>query len=406
MEESMAIEKMAGTQSGGIVIIDGGTVRVVRSAAFEAPKAASYLAALPDELRLPAIEDLLEHGAAAASLAQSSSHVVMMEAKIAELATQLGMNLDKQMREVGADQAKVMREQLQAFYTAVGKLVSPLTDENAKDGLPAKMLELLELSNRHVMKQWTALVNDADEGVMAKAVKHICDQVKETGLAITKTIAADQALRRGSVRRGGVFEEVIAARLPVLAMGVGRVEHSSRTSGDKASNTGDYVVVIDGYLPELRIVLEAKSQKTPWSQARIQQELKAARANRGAVVGILVADSADMLPGHVGFGQSGPFDFWVAYDPEVGDDTMLACAIYMAKVTALSTVTVEAGDEVDIPSAQREVSVMRGLLEAFAKFDTSGTKINREVDSIRSLADELKAELLAALRRLDAILSR
>lgn len=78
----------------------------------------------------------------------------------------------------------------------------------------------------------------------------------------------------------------------------------------------------------------------------------------------------------------------------------------MAKVTAISTVTVEAGEEVDIPAAQREVSVMRGLLDAFAKFDTSGTKINREVDSIRSLADELKAEILAALRRLDAILSR
>jgi len=402
----MAIEKMAGTHSGGIVIIDGGTVRVVRSAAFEAPKAATYLAALPDEARQPAIEDLLEHGAAAASLVQSSAHVVMLESKIAELAAQLAVNLDKQLRETGADQAKVMREQLQAFYTAVGKLVSPLTDENAKDGLPAKMLELLELSNRHVMKQWAALVSDADEGVMAKAVKHICDQVKETGLAITRTIAADQALRRGSVRRGGVFEEVIAARLPVLAMGVGRVEHSSRTSGDKAGNTGDYVVVIDGYLPELRIVLEAKSQKTPRSQARIQQELKAARANRGAVVGILVADSTDMLPGHVGFGQTGPFDFWVAYDPEVGDDTVLACAIYMAKVTALSTMTVEAGDEVDIPAAQREVSVMRGLLDAFAKFDASGTKINREVDSIRSLADELKAELLAAMRRLDAILSR
>jgi hypothetical protein len=34
----------------------------------------------------------------------------------------------------------------------------------------------------------------------------------------------------------------------------------------------------------------------------------------------------------------------------------------------------------------------------------SGSKVTREVDSIRKVADELKAELLAALRRLDAAL--
>jgi hypothetical protein len=401
----MAIEKMAGTHSGGIVIIDGGTVRVVRSAAFEAPKAAGYLAGIPDDFRLEAIEDLLEHGAAAAALAQSSAHVVMLEAKVGELTTQLGANLAKQLAEAGADHNKVLQQLLLGHKAELAKLLAPLTDTNAKEGLPAKMVELLELSNRHAMKQWTAMVNDTDEGVMAKAVKQICEQVKAEALAITKAIAADQALRKGSVRRGGVFEEVIASRLPVLAMGIGRVEQCSRTSGDKAGNVGDYVIVIDGYLPELRIVLEAKSQRTAWSPARIHQELKAARANRGAIVGILIADSVDMLPGHVGFGQVGPFDYYVAMDPEFGDDTVLACAIYMAKVTALSTVMVEAGEGIDIPAAQREVSVMRGLLEAFAKFDLSGTKINREVDSIRSVADELKAELLAALRRLDAILS-
>lgn len=401
----MAIEKMPATSSGGIVIIDGGTVRVVRSAAFEAPKAAAYLGSMPDELRLTAIEDLLEHGAAAASLAQSSAHVVMLEAKVGELTTQLGADLAKQLMEAGADHNKVLQQLLLAHKVELAKLLAPLTNENLKDGLPAKMVELLELSNRHAMKQWAAMVNDADEGVMAKAVKQITEQVKAEALAITKAIAADQALRRGSVRRGGDFEEIIASRLQILALGVGRVEHCSRTAGDKAGNIGDYVVAIDGFQPELRIVLEAKSQKTPWSPARIHGELKAARANRGAVVGILVADSPDMLPGKVGFGQVGPFDYFVALDPEVGDDTALACAIYLAKVTALSTVAVEAGEDIDIPAAQREVTVIRGLLEAFSKFDASGSKINREVDSIRTVADELKAELVAALRRLDAILS-
>jgi hypothetical protein len=45
-------------------------------------------------------------------------------------------------------------------------------------------------------------------------------------------------------------------------------------------------------------------------------------------------------------------------------------------------------------------------MEVFSKIDSSGSKINREVDTIRSVADELKNELVAALRRLDAILHR
>jgi hypothetical protein len=401
----MALDNLTGMHAGSIVVIDGATVRVVRSAAFEAPKAAAYLGSLPEELRLEAIEDLLEHGAAAASLAQSSAHVVMLEAKVDELTTQLSANLAKQFQEAGVDHSKVLQQLLVQHKLELTKLLSPLTDANLKDGLPAKMSELLEVANRHAMKQLGLMLNDAEEGVMAHAVKQITEQVKETGIALTKAIAADHALRTGSVRRGGAFEDVLGARLPILARPIGRVEHCSRTPGDKAGNTGDYVIVMDDYEPEIRIAVEAKSQKAPWSPERIRQELKTARMNRNSAVAVMVTDSPEMLPGKVGFGQVGPFDFFVAFTPDTGDDTALACALYLAKVAALSTLPVGAGNQVDLLASQREISVMRGLLSAFSKIDASGSKVTREVDSIRKVADELKAELLAALRRLDAALS-
>lgn len=399
----MAIEKMAGQQSGGIVVIDGGTVRVVRSAAFEAPKAASYLALVPEELRPEAIEDLLEHGAAAASLAQTSAHIVMLEAKIGELTAQLSLGLAKQLRESGADSSKVLQQMLQEHEKKLMKLLLPLTDEKAKDGLPARMLELLELANRQAMKQLAVMLEEGDQGALAKVVKEITTQIKATGVEVMRTVAADQALRHGSVRRGGIFEEVLGVRLASLVRPIGRLEPCSRSAGDKAANVGDYLVALDGYEPELRIVVEAKSQKAPWSTERIRRELKAARANRAAAVAILVADGHQMLPGKVGFGQVGAFEFFVAFDPETGDDTALACAIYLAKAAAISTIAVEAADQVDVGAIHREVSVMRGLLEAFGKIDASGSKINREVDSIRRVGDDLKSELLASLRRLDAL---
>jgi len=42
----------------------------------------------------------------------------------------------------------------------------------------------------------------------------------------------------------------------------------------------------------------------------------------------------------------------------------------------------------------------------YSKIDCLGSKINREVDTIPNVADEFKNELLAALRRLDAILNK
>jgi len=402
----MAIQKIVGSQPGAIVVIDGATVHVVRPAVFEAPKAAAYLGALPDELRLEAVEDLLEHGAATASLAQTSAHVVMLESKIGELTNQLSVNLAKQLQEAGADSSKITLKLLQDHAQQLTTLLAPLTDVNAKDGLPTKMADLLELSNRHAIKQIEAMLNEGDDGVIGKAVKRITDQIKETGIELTRAMAADMALRKGSVRRGGDFEDVIGARLPILARPIGRVEHCSRTPGDKACNTGDYVIVLDGFEPDLRIAVEAKSQKTPWSAVRIRQELKAARMNRNSVAAIMVSDSADMLPGKVGFGQVGPFDFFVVFDSEVGDDTALACALYMAKVAALSTTSIEAGVQVDTVAAQREVSILLGLLDSFSKIESSSARIDREVDHVRAVAGGLREDLLAALRRLDSILTK
>jgi len=65
------------------------------------------------------------------------------------------------------------------------------------------------------------------------------------------------------------------------------------------------------------------------------------RANRASAAAILVAENANMLPGQAGFGQVSPFDFVVAFNPQVGDETALMCGLYLAKVAAISTI---AGD--------------------------------------------------------------
>ena len=220
-------------------------------------------------------------------------------------------------------------------------------------------------------------------------------------------IVEREALRTKSNRRGGCFEDVLSARLPILTRGIGRVEHCARTEGEKAGDGGDYQVTVETAPggEAVCIAVEAKSHKNRFSPNAIRAELKRARANRGAVAGVFVVDNADTLPDGLGFGQVSECDFFVAYDPEDGDETALTCALYMAKVAALSTITSDAGSDLDVNAMQREISVIRGLLEQFSKIEGCHSKIDKEVTAARTLAADLKSDILAALRCLDTILA-
>lgn len=89
-----------------------------------------------------------------------------------------------------------------------------------------------------------------------------------------------------------------------------------------------------------------------------------------------------------------------------GDETALVCALYMAKGVALGAIVKSGGTDIDFVAAEREISVIRGLLEQFSKIENCHSKIDREVTSARSLAADLRMAILDALRRLDSLLSR
>jgi len=404
----MAVHKYANSNAAaGSVIVDGATIRIMGPVALEAPKAAAFLGDIPDSHRAMVVEELLEHGAAAAAAVQTSAHVVMLEAKLAELTTKFRTDLDEQLKTAGAHAADVTERLLAAHKAEVAKLLAPLFDTNAKNGLPAKMVELLDNANRVAIHHIEVMLKDGEEGALGKAVKQITDQVKETGLIITKEFAAREALITKSSLRGTRFEDALAGRLPAVVRAMGRVERCATVAGDKARNAGDYLITLDQTMTDERvtIVVEAKSHKNRFSPNEIRKEMKVARANRGAAAGVFVAETAEILPDGIGFGQVSECDFYVAFDPRVGDETCLTCALYMAKVVVLSSMMVDSGVQVDVGALQREVVAMRGLLEQFSKIEACHSKVDKEIGSARTYAADLKADILASLRRLDTILT-
>jgi hypothetical protein len=404
----MAVQRLfTGQTSPGTVVVDGPTVQIVKVVALEAPKAAGLLSTIPDDDRVMVLEELLEHGAAAAMAAQTSAHVVQLEAKVAELSEQLRELLGDLLEDSSKASAEETQKLLQAHKEALIQLLTPLTDPDNKEGLPVRMAELLERVNNESLKRVEGLLQDGDQGVLAQAVKAIVKEIKETGLSITKELSARNALLRKSNLRGGRFEEVLAVQLPVLVRVVGRVEHTATTEGDKGGNAGDYLVTVEqGRAGEtLSIAVEAKSVSKRMSPAFIRAELAKARHNRSAAAGILVAESREMVPGGAPLGQVSETDFFAVFDPETGDDTALACSLYMARVAAIAAATPPSGEGVDIAAAQNEVGQIRELLNLFSKMEGHHSRVEKEIVSARTVAADLRAEILARLRHLDAMLT-
>jgi hypothetical protein len=403
----MAIHRYVNpSDSTGDLLVDGPTITIIGHVVFEAPKAASLLSALRPELRMGAIEDFLEHGASTTAAVQTSAHIVLLENKIEELVTKLAEALAEQLKTADENSAEETEKLLTAFNAALTKLLGPL-DPNTKDSLPTVMVAMLEKSNKAAMDHIAVMLNDADEGALGKAVKKITGEVKEMTTAITKVIGEREALRTKSNRRGGCFEDVLSIRLPILTRGMGRVEHCARAEGDKAADAGDYLITVES-VPggeSANIAVEAKSHKKPFSANAIRAELKRVRSNRNAAAAVFVVEKADSLPDGIGFGQVSECDFFVAFDPEDGDETALVCALYMAKVVALGAIANDGGEEIDLVAAQREITVIRRLLEQFSKIENSHSKIDKEVTSARTLAADMKSDILAALRRLDSLLT-
>ena len=232
------------SDSTGDLVVDGPTIAIIGHVVFEAPKAASLLSALRPELRMGAIEDFLEHGAATAAAVQTSAHIVLLENKIEELVTKLAEALAEQLKTADRNSAEETEKLLTAFNASLTRLLGPL-DPNTKDGLPTVMVAMLEKSNKAAMDHIAVMLNDAEEGALGKAVKKITGEVKEMTTAITKVIGEREALRTKSNRRGGCFEEVLSIRLPILTRGMGRVEHCARAEGDKAADAGDYLITVE-----------------------------------------------------------------------------------------------------------------------------------------------------------------
>jgi hypothetical protein len=86
--------------------------------------------------------------------------------------------------------------------------------------------------------------------------------------------------------------------------------------------------------------------------------------------------------------------------------TPLVCALNLASVTALGAIANVAGDEIDAVAIPHGIGGVHGILEQFSRMDTCFSTMDRE-SSLRlgTLGAAVQTDILAALRRLDSLMS-
>jgi len=232
------------------------------------------------------------------------------------------------------------------------------------------------------------------------------ERLNERLTAIEAAASARASERAKSAAKGADFEELLGAMLGELARGSGDL--LDRTADDQGdvirSKKGDFVITVNPALTngaDLRLVVEAKDRAI--SGRAMRDELREAKTNRGAAIGLVV-----FTPAHAPSGIA-PFDVragdvYCVIDPEAPEPATLEAAVRLARLLALASLR-EAEVEVDasaisgaLTGIREQLELVRGLKATLTSIGTSSKEVAVGLDRLRDGIIARVAEAEAELR--------
>jgi hypothetical protein len=167
------------------------------------------------------------------------------------------------------------------------------------------------------------------------------------------------------------------------------------------SKKGDFVVTVDPSLTggaDVRIVVEAKDR--PMSGRAMRDELREAKENRAASVGVVV-----FSPSHAPAGIA-PFDVragdvYCVVDPAAPDPSTLEAALRLARLLALAGLR-EVAAEVDVEAVRAAMTGVRAELEALKGIKATLTSIANGAVGVQAALDRLREAVIARVAEAEA----
>jgi hypothetical protein len=230
--------------------------------------------------------------------------------------------------------------------------------------------------------------------------------IEERLVAIEAAAAARGAERARSAAKGADFEDVLDVMLGELARGAGDLldRTGTETGALLKSKKGDFVIGIDPRVArgaDLRIVVEAKDR--PMSMRAIRDELREARENRGAAIGIVVFSPAHAPSGIAPFAIVGT-DVYCVIDPLSPEPATLEAAVRLARLLAVATLE-EREVEVDAAAIGAALTAVREQLETVRTLKAQLTSISTATKGIWSGLDVMRSNILARVAEAEAEIS-
>ena len=229
------------------------------------------------------------------------------------------------------------------------------------------------------------------------------DRLNERLTAIEAAAAARGAERARSAAKGSDFEDLLESMLADLARGSGdMLDRTATEAGDlMRSKKGDFVLTLNPAHTggaDLRVVIEAKDR--PMSVRAIREELRDAKANRAAAVGLVI-----FTPAHAPAGIA-PFDVragdvYAVVDPEDPDCAAFEAAVRLARLLSLASLR-EAVAEIDAEAVRAALAAVRAELDAIKGIKSTLTSIATSSASVQGALDRLREAILARLAEADA----
>jgi len=231
---------------------------------------------------------------------------------------------------------------------------------------------------------------------MERGFKALQEQL--VGLEAAQRARADE--RSKSSAKGGDFEDLLEAMLGDIARGANDLlERTGTDAGDAGrSKKGDFVLTLDSDQTrgcEVRVVIEAKDRRM--SGREMRDELRAAKTNRDAAVGLVV-----FTPAHAPAGIA-PFDVragdvYTVLDPADPDPATLEAAVKLARLVALTAVR-ETEADVDLAAVQQSLTAIREAVEAVRTMKTQLTSISNTSRDVTATLDKMREAILAWIAR-------
>lgn len=411
-KRSVAIVDHVGrpSEDGSAINLEDDHLVVLQPVRLPTPSTVEMLRNLPPDQWFGRWCAAMEAGAQCFQTADSSATVQVMEERLGRLLDGFDHDTLARLAEVLQKDRERGRKEFDDLFgkarVELTKAVSKYADPNLPDALPAIVEKRMAEAHRAAMKNIDSMLKDGDEGVLAryaaKIVKAVHDDIDNLR---TEVIEKRSAHDRSTLKGGTYEEELVQVLQPTVVPLGGEVNFVGKTMGLKKTLKGDVLVQVTGPFTrsqEVRVILEAKDWESSFSENAIRNELRQARANWRAQVGIFVASSADKLPQGRSFGRIDG-DFYLAV-PRGGDTTALAVVVNLAITQVIQELSAAANDERSWEEARRQAAVVLSLLQSCdpVRSALSATVKNAEKASAGFVA--MCEELAKELAKLQALL--